>query len=127
MVQAAVLVFFLCVFNKQTPDGNWGQNIGSYRGVSAYSNGSDSGSYSIAEPIGQDGPKYQCDEYCRRFYRLKYGLDTREWEYNTEDCFAMLVTWDSHASRTTEHASHSRTISSASTMNLLDTWRLSPP
>ena len=80
MVQAAILVIFLCVYGKQPPGGNYGQDIGSFRGVIAYSNGSETGAYSLSEPVGRDGTKYQCVEYCRRFYRLYYGVDTRGWE-----------------------------------------------
>ena len=93
MAQAAILAFFLFVFNKTTPGGNWGQQIGCYQGVIAYSNGCDSGSYSLAEPITPDGPLYQCDEYCRRFYRLKYGMDTSGWEYNTKDWYRFSRVW----------------------------------
>lgn len=58
------------------PGGNWGANIGSYEGVIAYSNGSDTGSWSSLEPYCQDGYEFQCVEYVRRFYRLHLGMNT---------------------------------------------------
>ena len=93
MAQAMILIFFLCVFGGHPPGGNWGQNIGSFRGVIAYSNGSDTGKYSITEPVGEDGTKYQCIEYCRRFYRVYYGVDTGQWELNAKDWYGFSRFW----------------------------------
>jgi len=93
MVQAAILLVFLCAATKHPPGGNWGQNIGSFKGVIAYSNGSDAGKYSFTEPVGQDGTKYQCTEYCRRFYRVYYGVDTSDWQITAKDWYGFSRFW----------------------------------
>ncbi len=93
MAPLAILVVFVCALCQHPSGGNWGQNIGSYQGVIAYSNGQDTGKYSFTEPIGQDGKKYQCVEYCRRFYRLHYGVDTSGWEINADDWYVLGPYW----------------------------------
>ena len=57
-----------------------------YRGVPAYSNGTDQWSEAdCGESPGPYGDQYQCVEYVRRFYSLVFGVDTNKWKYYNAD------------------------------------------
>lgn len=75
------------------PGGNWGAEIGIWRNVVANSNGNDTGGWSSLEPYCQDGYRYQCVEYPRRFYRLAMGMDTSQWFANGNQFYTKGPIW----------------------------------
>ena len=93
MAKIVFLFLTVCLLMQTPPRGNWGHAIGSYQGVIAYSNGNDTGKATLTEPVGRDGKKYQCVEYCRRFYRVHLGIDTSGWEINANAWYTMSRFW----------------------------------
>lgn len=93
MAKIIVLLVTVSMLIHTPPKGNWGQNIGSFQGVIAYSNGKDTGSAALTEPIGSDGREYQCTEYCRRFYRIHYRMDSSGWEIDAKYWFPLSRIW----------------------------------
>ena len=75
------------------PGGNWGAQIGIWRGVIANSNGDDTGDWSSLEPYCEDGYRYQCVEYPRKFYRLAMGMDTSNWFANGNQFYTKGPGW----------------------------------
>ena len=75
------------------PGGNWGAQIGIWRGVIANSNGDDTGNWSSLEPYCQDGYRYQCVEYPRKFYRIYMGMDTSQWFANGNQFYPYGPSW----------------------------------
>jgi len=75
------------------PGGNWGEAIGTFRGITAYSNGVDTGGFSADEPIFIDGYLYQCTEYMRRCYRVAFSHPVFDegGPYAAEDCYALAA------------------------------------
>lgn len=65
--------------------GNWGTILGSYRGITAFSNGSDVGCISGGSSIY--GYKYQCVEYTARFFGEAMHFDSAPWTGNGDQYY----------------------------------------
>ncbi len=93
-LKTLLFALILFSFSSSINADPFGTPLGSYNGVICYSNGSNSYVSGMSNSYNgtNTGMKWQCPEYCNRYYVIKYQMDIRNQSSNNADDYYPTAT-----------------------------------